>query len=71
MTTARGKGETTGRSITAASHVIDVQHQTTAGLHGSASNLLLTLHGRLPLDSLRSESDRATLENLLRRPDLG
>ena len=53
------------------SHIIDGQHETAADLHGSASNLLLTLHGRLPLDSLRSEGDRATLENLLRWPDLG
>jgi hypothetical protein len=35
------------------------------------SDLLLTLHGRLPLNSLRTEGDRATLENLLRWPDLG
>ncbi|MGW3656843.1 maleylpyruvate isomerase family mycothiol-dependent enzyme [Streptomyces sp. NPDC005151] len=53
------------------SHVLDGQHETAADLHGSASNLLLTLHGRLPLDSLRSEGDRATLENLLSWPDLG
>jgi uncharacterized protein (TIGR03083 family) len=53
------------------SHVIDDQHETAADLHGSASDLLLTLHGRLPLDSLRSEGDRATLENVLRWPDLG
>ncbi|WP_310728555.1 maleylpyruvate isomerase family mycothiol-dependent enzyme [Streptomyces sp. N2A] len=53
------------------SHVIDGQHETAADLHGSVSDLLLTLHGRLPLDSLRSEGDRATLENFLRWPDLG
>ncbi|MDQ2816345.1 MAG: maleylpyruvate isomerase family mycothiol-dependent enzyme [Actinomycetota bacterium] len=52
-------------------HVIDGQHETAADLHGSVSNLLLTLHGRLPLDSLRSEGDRVTLENLLSWPDLG
>ncbi len=52
-------------------HVIDGQHETAADLHGPASNLLLTLHGRLPLDSLRSEGDRAVLENLLRWPSLG
>ncbi|MGP8303683.1 maleylpyruvate isomerase N-terminal domain-containing protein [Streptomyces inhibens] len=52
------------------SHVIDGQHETAADLHGSVSNLLLTLHGRLPLDSLRSEGDRAALENFLRWPDL-
>ncbi|MFI0219082.1 maleylpyruvate isomerase family mycothiol-dependent enzyme [Streptomyces lydicus] len=53
------------------SHLIDGQHETDADVYGSASNLLLTLHGRLPLDSLRSEGDRATLENLLNWPDLG
>ncbi|MET8422275.1 maleylpyruvate isomerase family mycothiol-dependent enzyme [Streptomyces sp. NPDC005134] len=53
------------------SHVIDGHHETAADLHGSASDLLLTLHGRLPLDSLRSEGDRATLVNLLSWPDLG
>lgn len=53
------------------SHVIDGRHKTAADLHGSASNLLLTLHGRLPLGSLRSEGDRATLENFLSWPDLG
>ncbi|MFB7669572.1 maleylpyruvate isomerase family mycothiol-dependent enzyme [Kitasatospora sp. NPDC056138] len=52
------------------SYITDGPHETAASLHGSASNLLLTLHGRLPLDSLRSEGDRATLENLLRWPDL-
>ncbi|WP_030800501.1 maleylpyruvate isomerase family mycothiol-dependent enzyme [Streptomyces sp. NRRL S-337] len=52
-------------------HLIDGQHETAADLHGSVSNLLLTLHGRLPLDSLRSEGDRAILENFLRWPDLG
>ncbi|MFF9481677.1 maleylpyruvate isomerase family mycothiol-dependent enzyme [Streptomyces sp. NPDC014733] len=53
------------------SHVIDGQHKTAADLHGSASDLLLTLHGRLPLDSQRSQGARATLENFLRWPDLG
>ncbi|MFF3851109.1 maleylpyruvate isomerase family mycothiol-dependent enzyme [Streptomyces sp. NPDC002328] len=52
------------------SRIVDGQGETTADLHGTASDLLLTLHGRLPLDSLRSEGDRATLENFLRRPDL-
>src|SRR6201996_1111758 len=52
-------------------HVIDGQHETAADLHGPVSNLLLALHGRVPLDSLRSEGDRATLENLLRWPSLG
>lgn len=47
------------------------QPETVADLHGSASDLLLTLHGRLPLDGLRSQGDRATLENLLSWPDLG
>ncbi|WP_200309298.1 maleylpyruvate isomerase family mycothiol-dependent enzyme [Streptomyces adelaidensis] len=52
------------------SRLVDGRHETAAGLHGSASDLLLTLHGRLPLDSLRSEGDLATLENFLSRPDL-
>ncbi|MFD9498310.1 maleylpyruvate isomerase family mycothiol-dependent enzyme [Streptomyces sp. NPDC060035] len=52
------------------SHVLGGQPERAADLHGSASNLLLTLHGRLPLDSLRSQGDRATLENLLSWPDL-
>ncbi|WP_329392650.1 maleylpyruvate isomerase family mycothiol-dependent enzyme [Streptomyces lydicus] len=66
------EGESWLVDLTAAgSHVIDGQHETAADLHGSVSNLLLTLHGRLPLDSLRSEGDRATLENFLRWPDLG
>ncbi|MFF2167635.1 maleylpyruvate isomerase family mycothiol-dependent enzyme [Streptomyces sp. NPDC058175] len=56
---------------TSGSHPIDGQHETDADLHGSASNLLLTLHGRHPLDNLRSEGDHATLENLLNWPDLG
>ncbi|MFF7705308.1 maleylpyruvate isomerase family mycothiol-dependent enzyme [Streptomyces lydicus] len=54
-----------------ASHIIDGQPKTAADLHGSASNLLLALHGRLPLGSLRSEGDRAALENLLSWPNLG
>ena len=53
------------------SHVLDGHHETAADLHGSASDLLLALHGRLPLDRLRSEGDRATLEKLLSWPDLG
>ena len=51
-------------------HTIADHHETTADLHGTASDLLLTLHGRLPLDGLRSEGDHTTLENLLRWPDL-
>ncbi|KQV04658.1 MULTISPECIES: maleylpyruvate isomerase N-terminal domain-containing protein [unclassified Kitasatospora] len=53
--------------------LVDGRHEaeTVADLHGSASDLLLALHLRLPLDSLRSEGDRATLENLLSWPDLG
>lgn len=46
-------------------------HETAAALHGSASDLLLTLHRRLPSDRLRIEGDRTVLENFLRRPDLG
>ncbi|MEU9089891.1 maleylpyruvate isomerase family mycothiol-dependent enzyme [Streptomyces sp. NPDC048428] len=53
------------------SHHVGDHHRADAGLHGSASSLLLTLHGRLPLDNLRSEGDRTTLENLLAWPDLG
>jgi uncharacterized protein (TIGR03083 family) len=53
------------------SHVPSGQPETVADLHGPASNLLLTLHGRLPLDGLRSQGDRTTLENLLSWPDLG
>ncbi len=53
------------------SHVLGGQPETVADLHGSASNLLLTLHGWLPLDGLRSQGDRATLENFLSWPDLG
>ncbi|HEY6788028.1 MAG TPA: hypothetical protein VI365_12020, partial [Trebonia sp.] len=53
------------------SHVLNGQPETVADLHGPASNLLLTLHGRLPLDGLRRQGDRATLENLLSWPDLG
>ncbi|WP_035846619.1 maleylpyruvate isomerase family mycothiol-dependent enzyme [Kitasatospora azatica] len=41
-----------------------------AGLHGPASDLLLVLHGRLPLDRLRTEGDRSVLERLLSWPDL-
>ncbi|WP_028805455.1 maleylpyruvate isomerase family mycothiol-dependent enzyme [Streptomyces sp. 142MFCol3.1] len=52
------------------SHLIEGHHQTDASLHGSASNLLLTLHGRLPLDNLQSKGDRTTLENLLNWPNL-
>jgi hypothetical protein len=52
------------------SPVLDGQPEAVADLHGSASNLLLTLHGRLPLDGLRSQGDRATLENFLSWPDL-
>lgn len=53
------------------SQLINGQHETDVGLHESASSLLLALHGRLPLDNLRSEGDRATLENLVNWPDLG
>ncbi|MEU8890557.1 maleylpyruvate isomerase family mycothiol-dependent enzyme [Streptomyces sp. NPDC048442] len=51
-------------------HTVDGRPGTTAELHGPAGDLLLTLHGRLPLDRLRCEGDRATLENLLGWPDL-
>lgn len=52
-------------------HVVEGSHETDADLHGSASDLLLALHRRLPLDSLRVEGDRVALENFLSRPDLG
>jgi uncharacterized protein (TIGR03083 family) len=66
------EGESWLLDLTASgAHVIDGQHETAAGLYGPVSNLLLTLHGRLPLNSLRSEGDRAILENLLRWPNLG
>jgi len=47
------------------------QPEAIAGLHGPASNLLLTLHGRLPLDGLGIQGDRGILENFLSWPDLG
>ncbi|MFC8362236.1 hypothetical protein ACFUIY_20495 [Streptomyces griseorubiginosus] len=50
---------------------VDGSQGTDADLYGPASDLLLTLHRRLPLDSLRGEGDRAVLENLLSWPDLG
>jgi uncharacterized protein (TIGR03083 family) len=66
------EGESWLLNLTATgSRVIDGQHETAADLHGPVSSLLLTLHGRLSLDSLRCEGDRATLENLLRWPNLG
>jgi len=66
------EGESWVIDLTAAgARILDGHHETAAGLHGSASDLLLTLHGRLTLDSLRSEGDRAALENLLRWPNLG
>lgn len=55
---------------TSGSRITDGGPQATAALHGSASTLLLTLHGRLPLDGLRVEGDRATAEALLGWPDL-
>ncbi|WP_328491913.1 hypothetical protein OHS59_03580 [Streptomyces sp. NBC_00414] len=39
-------------------------------LHGSASGVLLTLHGRLPPDGLRTDGDRAVLQRFLDRPSL-
>lgn len=53
------------------SHIIGGRHETAVSLHGSASDLLLTLHRRFPPDSIRIEGDRVTVENLLRWPDLG
>jgi uncharacterized protein (TIGR03083 family) len=53
---------------TSGSCIFDGQHQTAASLHAPASNLMLTLHRRVRLDSLRLEGDRAALENLLSGP---
>ncbi|PSM42816.1 maleylpyruvate isomerase family mycothiol-dependent enzyme [Streptomyces dioscori] len=50
--------------------VTDDGRDADAALHGSASELLLTLHGRLPLDPARAEGDRPTLQNFLTWPDL-
>jgi len=40
-------------------------------IRGSASDVLLTLYGRLPLDRLRTEGDRTVLRQLLAWPPLG
>lgn len=53
------------------SHILDDRSETVAELHGPASDLLLALHGRLPLNGLRGRGERAVLENLLRWPDPG
>ncbi|WP_328896059.1 maleylpyruvate isomerase family mycothiol-dependent enzyme [Streptomyces sp. NBC_00236] len=53
------------------SHVLGGRPATATGLYGSASDLLLTLHGRLSPDSLRIQGDRAVVESLLNWPDLG
>jgi uncharacterized protein (TIGR03083 family) len=50
--------------------VLDDRVETVADLHGSASDLLLTLHGRLSPERLRSRGDLATLRRLLSWPDL-
>ena len=52
------------------SPVPDGPAATVAELYGSASDLLLTLHGRLNLDRLRSQGDRATVERVLSWPNL-
>ena len=66
------EGESWLLDLTASgAQVIDGQHETAASVYGPVSDLLLTLHGRPPLNSLRTEGDRATLENLLRWPNLG
>lgn len=51
--------------------ITDGRHEAAVSLYGSASDLLLTLHRRLPLDSIRVEGDRVTADNLLCWPDLG
>lgn len=40
-------------------------------IHGSASDLLLLLHGRIPADSLRTEGDTEHVERLVAWPPLG
>lgn len=66
------EGESWVLDLTASgSHVLGGRPATATGLHGSASDLLLTLHGRLSPDSLRIQGDRAVVENLLNWPDLG
>ncbi|MBP0458544.1 maleylpyruvate isomerase family mycothiol-dependent enzyme [Streptomyces montanisoli] len=57
-------------STESGSHLVDGRHEADADVHGSASDLLLTLHRRPTLGSLRYEGDRAALENLLNWPDL-
>lgn len=66
------EGESWVLDLTASgSHVLGGRPATATGLHGSASDLLLTLHGRLSPNSLRIQGDRAVVENLLNWPDLG
>ncbi|MFE9859366.1 maleylpyruvate isomerase family mycothiol-dependent enzyme [Streptomyces sp. NPDC005780] len=66
------EGESWVLDLTASgSPVLDGRPETATGLHGPASDLLLTLHGRLSPESLRMQGDRAMLENLLSWPDLG
>lgn len=66
------EGESWVLDLTASgAHVLGGRPATATGLHGSASDLLLTLHGRLSPDSLRIQGDRAVVENLLNWPDLG
>lgn len=67
------EGESWVLDLTASgSHVLGGSPETSVtDLHGSASDLLLTLHGRLSPDSLRIQGDRAVVENLLNWPDLG
>ncbi|WLQ50646.1 maleylpyruvate isomerase N-terminal domain-containing protein [Streptomyces poriferorum] len=65
------EGESWVLDLTASgSRVLDGRPETATGLHGPASDLLLTLHGRLSADSLRIQGDRAVLENLLSWPHL-
>lgn len=52
------------------SRLVDVRHEADADIHGSASDLLLTLHRRPTLGNLRHEGDRTALEKLLDWPDL-
>lgn len=51
-------------------HLIDDHHETSAELYGSASNLLLALHGRLPRTARHCTGDHAVLEHFLSWPAL-
>ncbi len=54
----------------AGARLLDDSSPTDARLRGSASDALLTLHGRLPLDRLRTEGVQTVLRRLLDWPPL-